>query len=243
MVNKILFFRSLFWPIMFLTPCSVCRYFLVVPCMCVSICLPLSSAAALPRRCGPQFILSLMPPFFLSLCFSCHYYYYYYYCCLWHCSLFVHYFSTGFSWQPCISTAMAAERLPEPVMVRPAMLFPTHGSAKVAALSVLSRRSHHTVSSLSVPKNIYVSYGSWANHNVTEWSKQVSFPFPSVCISPHGVSESGIRHVATGSTREECSDVLCCTCSPFQILPADQQGRSRWPASCTPDTLQYRTLV
>ncbi|XP_078028282.1 uncharacterized protein LOC144464625 [Epinephelus lanceolatus] len=38
--------------------------------------------------------------------------------------------TAGFSWQPCITTTMAAERLPGRVMVRPVPLFHTQGSAK-----------------------------------------------------------------------------------------------------------------
>ncbi len=39
-------------------------------------------------------------------------------------------FSTDFSWQPCTSNTMAAEKLLEPVMVRCVMRFATQGFCK-----------------------------------------------------------------------------------------------------------------
>ena len=139
-------------------------------------------------------------------------------------------FSTGFSWQPCITTTMEVERLHEHMTARFNMEFVTQGSAKEAGSSALSRRSHRTVSCFSflLLYNLLL-LSPWMG------SKHL-FSFFSLCICPYGVSDWGLLQVTKESTRELSWLVLLCTCPPFHILPDDQQGWGCWLVSCTTHT-------
>lgn len=91
-------------------------------------------------------------------------------------------FSIGFSWQPCISTILAAEKFLAPAMVKCVMGFSTQSSTKVATLS---RRSHYKFAVSVCPYTLFITWVSAGlNYIITEFNLNIFF-FPPSCISPY----------------------------------------------------------